>query len=200
MYHALFHFSFFLFPPLPSFCIFALHLFQPAAKQTLPVPSILTGGWKSSLPEIAKIIALQWYFFSLFCRSLHFFAPSSVLSAFKVVFFPSLLFLERLSDSKAFFGKKKRKRRGKINSSLHFFPPHTQGSQDNHLGLCWFSRNVNLTHRLSQCLRKTRNLSRFLARCCRCHRFCEGQKQPRGKEMLSNFGFETCWSRCREKI
>ncbi|KAM7376406.1 hypothetical protein PAMP_006142 [Pampus punctatissimus] len=55
--HALIHFSSSLFLP-PSFCLSTLHLLQPAAKQALPVPNILTGGWKSSLPEIAQIIAL----------------------------------------------------------------------------------------------------------------------------------------------
>lgn len=50
--HSLLLLSFFTPPP-------SLHLLQPAAKQTLPVPSIPTGGWESSLPEIAQIIALQ---------------------------------------------------------------------------------------------------------------------------------------------
>lgn len=107
-------------------------------------------------------------------------------------FFPSLLFLESLSDSKAFFGKKKRKTGENKFLTAFFFPTHTEGSQDNHFGLCWFSRNVNLTHRLSQCLRKTRNLSRFLARCCRCHRFCEalreGQKQEGGRKCFPILG------------
>lgn len=127
MYHALFHFSFFLFPPLPSFCIFALHLFQPAAKQTLPVPSILTGGWKSSLPEIAKIIALQWYFFSLFCRSLHFFAPSSVLSAFKVVFFPLSSLFRALVWFQSFFWEKEKKETGENKFLTAFFSPSHTG-------------------------------------------------------------------------
>lgn len=47
---------------LPFFSFSTLLLLQPAAKQALPVPSIPTGGWKSSLPEIAQIITLQSYF------------------------------------------------------------------------------------------------------------------------------------------
>lgn len=126
MYHALFHFSFFLFPPLPSFCIFALHLFQPAAKQTLPVPSIPTGGWKSSLPEIAKIIALQWYFFpssvALYTSLLlHLFFPHS-----KLFFSLSSLFRE-LVWFQSFFWEKEKKETGENKFLTAFFSPSHRG-------------------------------------------------------------------------
>ena len=99
----------FLFLP-PSSCLSTLHLLQPAAKQTLPVPSIPTGGWKSSLPEIAQIIALQWYFF-LVSLAFFFFAllcPFICSFPIQTIFF--LLFLKSLSDSRAFFGEKEKKR------------------------------------------------------------------------------------------
>lgn len=96
------HFFFFL-PP----CVCLSTLLEPAAKQTLPVPSIPAGGWKSSLPEIAQIIALQRYFLlpSLFLSA----APPRPRLFFSLSkLFCALLFLENLSDS-FFLRRKKRK-------------------------------------------------------------------------------------------
>lgn len=92
-------------------------LLQPAAKQTLPIPSIPAGGWKSSLPEIAQIIALQWYFFLLF-RRLCFSTPSSI-SLSKL--FCTLLFPE--NSSELFYGKKRE------NSQLIFFSSSSEGQE-----------------------------------------------------------------------
>lgn len=82
-------------------------LLKPAAKQTLPVPSIPAGGWKSSLPEIAQIIALQWYFLLL-----SFIACASPL----LHLFPFQSFFVSSSFQRAFLWKKKRE-----NSQLIFF-------------------------------------------------------------------------------
>ena len=146
----------FLFLP-PSSCLSTLHLLQPAAKQTLPVPSIPTGGWKSSLPEIAQIIALQWYFFLVslafffFCASL----PLHLFFSHSNHFFSSL-FKELVWFQSFFWGERKEKR-----IPLCIFVLGGRGSQSNHFGLCWFSRNVNRSHRLSQRCGETGELSSF---------------------------------------
>lgn len=115
--------------------------------------------------------------FALLC----FFICSFPIQSF---FPPTSLF--RVSDSRAFFGERKEKRE---NSSLHVFPQR-EGSQGNHSGLCWFSRNVNRTHRLSQCWRKTGELSSFLARCYRCHCFSKAVPEDgRGGRKRKYFPF-----------